>query len=83
LNHKRAEKQKPIYIVPELTRIVRIVENHVPVKVRFSFIHESIAEIACFCSRCLSLLQSSYFSCGKLNTRVARETESTKPRKYN
>jgi len=38
----------PIYEVPKLTRIVRVVEDYVPIKVRFSFIHESIAEMAVF-----------------------------------
>jgi len=38
----------PIYIVPELTRIVRVVGEHVPIKVRFGFIHESITEMALF-----------------------------------
>ena len=38
----------PIYTVPELKRILRVVGDHVPVKVRFSFIHESIAEMALF-----------------------------------
>jgi len=40
--------ESPIYIVPELTRIVRVVGNHVSIKVGFSFIHESIAEMALF-----------------------------------
>ena len=40
--------ESPIYTVPELTRIVRVVGDHVPIKVRFSFIHESIAEMALF-----------------------------------
>ena len=40
--------ESPIYTVPELTRIVRVVGDHVPLKARFSFIHESIAEMALF-----------------------------------
>ena len=36
----------PIYRVLQLTRVVRVVGVHVPINVRFSFIHESIAEIA-------------------------------------
>ena len=53
LNHERSEKQNssiesPIYTVPELMRIVRVVGDHVPLKVRFSFIYESIAEMALF-----------------------------------
>ena len=35
--------ENPIYTVLELTRIVRAVGDHVPIKVRFSFIRESIA----------------------------------------
>jgi len=38
----------PIYTAPELTRMVRVVGDHVPIKVRFSFIHESITEMALF-----------------------------------
>jgi len=38
----------PIYAVPELTGIVGIVGYHIHIKVRFSFIHESIAELALF-----------------------------------
>jgi len=37
-----------IYTVPELTRIIRVVGDHVPIKVRFSFIHDSIADMALF-----------------------------------
>ena len=37
-----------IYTIQDLTRNVRGVEDHVPMKVRFSFIHESIAEMALF-----------------------------------
>ena len=37
-----------IYTVPELTRIVRVVGDHVPIKVTFTFILESIAEMALF-----------------------------------
>jgi len=40
--------KSPIYTVPELTRIVRVIGDHVPIKVRFSFIHESIAEMGLF-----------------------------------
>ena len=40
--------ESPIYTVPKLTRIVRVVGDHVPIKVRFSFIHESFAEMAVF-----------------------------------
>jgi len=40
--------ESPIYTVPELTRIVRVVEDHFPIKVRFSFIRESIAEMVLF-----------------------------------
>jgi hypothetical protein len=29
----------PIYTFQELTRIVRVIEDHVTIKVRFSFIH--------------------------------------------
>jgi len=38
--------ESPIYTVPELTRIVRVAGDHVPIKVRFSVIHKSIAEIS-------------------------------------
>jgi len=53
LDREGAEKQKPFcgdsyFTVPELTRIVRVVGDHVPIKVRFSFIHDSIAEMALF-----------------------------------
>ena len=34
--------ESPIYIVPELTMIVRVVGANVTIKVRFSFINESI-----------------------------------------
>ena len=37
-----------IYTFPELTRIVRVVGDYVRIQVRFSFIHESIAEMALF-----------------------------------
>ena len=37
--------ESPIYAVPQLTRIVRVVGDHVPIKVRFSFNHESIAKM--------------------------------------
>jgi len=40
--------ENPIYTVPELTRIVRGVGDHDPIKVRFSFIRESIPEMALF-----------------------------------
>ena len=40
--------ESPIYTVPELTRIIRVVGEPVPIKVRFTFIHESIAEKALF-----------------------------------
>jgi len=40
--------ESPTYTVPELTRIVRVVENHIPITIRFSFFHESIAEMALF-----------------------------------
>ena len=40
--------ESPIYTVPELTTIVRVVRDHVPIKVKFSFIYESIAEMALF-----------------------------------
>ena len=33
----------PIYTIPDLTTIIRVVGDHLPVKVRFSFIRESIA----------------------------------------
>jgi len=36
--------ESPIYTVPGLTRIVRVV----PIKIRFSFIHESMAEMVLF-----------------------------------
>ena len=36
------------YTIPELTRIVRVVGDDVPVKVKFSFIDESIADISLF-----------------------------------
>jgi len=36
--------ESPIYTVPELTSIVRVVEDHV----RISFSHESIAEMTLF-----------------------------------
>jgi len=45
-----------IYTSPELTRIVRIVGDHVPIKVRVSFSHESIAEMALFSISSLDLL---------------------------
>ena len=38
----------PVYTVPELTRIVRVVGHRVPIKVRFCFIHWSIKEMALF-----------------------------------
>jgi len=34
-----------IYTIPELTRIVRVVGYHVPMKAKFTFIQESIAEM--------------------------------------
>jgi len=34
--------ESDIYTVPELTRIVRVVGDHVAIKVRFSFIHGSV-----------------------------------------
>jgi len=34
--------------VPELRRIVGVVGDYVPIKVRFSFIHESITEMVLF-----------------------------------
>ena len=40
--------ENPIYTVPELMRIVRVVGDDVPIKVRFSIIHESITEMALF-----------------------------------
>jgi len=40
--------ESPIYTVPESARIVRVVGDHVPIKVRFNFSHESIAEMAPF-----------------------------------
>jgi len=41
--------ESPIYTVPELTRIVRVVRDHVPpIQVKFSFIHECIAEMSPF-----------------------------------
>ena len=40
--------ESPIYAVLELTRIGRVDGDHIPIKVRFSFIHESIAEMALF-----------------------------------
>ena len=40
--------ESSIYTVPELARIVRVVGDHVPIKVRFSIIHESIEEMALF-----------------------------------
>ena len=36
--------ESPIYTVPELMRIVRVVENHILIKIR----HESIAEMVLF-----------------------------------
>ena len=38
----------PVYTVPEFMNIVRVVGDHVSIKVRFRFIHESIAEMALF-----------------------------------
>jgi len=40
--------ESPIYRVPELTKMIRIVGDHVKIKFRFSFVHESIAEMALF-----------------------------------
>jgi hypothetical protein len=42
--------ESPIYTVPELMSIIRdiVIADLVPIKVRFSFIHESIAEMALF-----------------------------------
>jgi len=40
--------ESSIYTVPELTRIVTVVGDHVPIKVAFTFILESIAEMALF-----------------------------------
>ena len=40
--------ENSIYTVPGLTRIVRIIEDYIPVKVRFSFTHDSMAEMALF-----------------------------------
>ena len=38
----------PIYKVPEMTRIVKSVGDHVPIKARFRFVRKSIAEMALF-----------------------------------
>jgi len=46
--NRRLSVESPIYTVPDIMRIVRVVGDHVPIKVRFSFIHESIAEMALF-----------------------------------
>ena len=35
-----------IYTVPELTRVVRVIGD--PIKVRFSFIHQSIEDMSLF-----------------------------------
>jgi len=40
--------KSPIYIFLDLTRIVRVVRDHISIKVRFSFSHETIAEMALF-----------------------------------
>ena len=40
--------ENPIYTLLDLKRILRVVGDQVPIKVRFSFIHESIAEMALF-----------------------------------
>ena len=40
--------KSPIYTVPELTGIVRVAGKTFSIKVRFSFIHKSIAELARF-----------------------------------
>ena len=50
MNDGRAEKQKPFYGVSYLlsSRIVRVVGDYVCIKVRFSFIHESIIEMSLF-----------------------------------
>ena len=53
--------ENPIYTVPELARIVRVVGDHVLIKVRFRFIHESIAEMALF-SMSGSVKLCTYFS---------------------
>ena len=58
MNHERTEKQKP---VPKLTMIVRVFGNHVPVKVRFSLSHESVAELALFCT-CRPVVLCAYIS---------------------
>ena len=53
--------ESPIYAVPELTRIVRVVGDHVSIKVRFNFIHESIAEMALLsCARDFLLMRFKY-----------------------
>jgi len=40
--------ERSIYVVLELTRIVGVLEDHVRIKVRFSFIYAEIAEMALF-----------------------------------
>jgi len=46
--NRRLFMESPIYAVPGLMRIVRVVGDLVPIKVRFGCIHESIAEMALF-----------------------------------
>ena len=38
--NRNLSTERSIDRVPELTKIVRVVGNHVPIKVRFSFISE-------------------------------------------
>ena len=40
--------ESPIYTLLDLKRILRVIGDQVPIQVRFSCIHESIAEIALF-----------------------------------
>ena len=46
--NKSLSMECPIYTFPEVRRNVSIIGDHVPIKVRFSFIHESIADMALF-----------------------------------
>jgi len=54
VDHNRAEKNRslsmenPMYTVSGLSRIVRVVGDLVPIKVRFIFSHDFIAEMALF-----------------------------------
>ena len=59
--------KSPIYTVPELTRIVGVVGDHDPIKVTFSIIHESIAEMALFSISRLCLVVRTISSICVLN----------------